>query len=89
MSIVIVGAGPNLGAAVARRFGREGMSVGLIARDAAKLEELADMGVFVGHSVIAARIAPGEDHEPDDIAEALWRRHTEHGDFQLRIGFDE
>src|ERR1700743_666866 len=43
MSIVIVGAGPNLGAAVARRFGREGMSVGLIARDAAKLEELANV----------------------------------------------
>ena len=29
MSIVIVGAGPNLGAAIARRFGREGMPVGL------------------------------------------------------------
>ena len=43
MSIVIVGAGPNLGLAVARRFGREGMSVGLIARDAAKLEELANV----------------------------------------------
>src|ERR1700742_2581865 len=43
MSIVIVGAGPNLGAAVARRFGREGMSVGLIARDAGKLEELANV----------------------------------------------
>ena len=41
MSIVIVGAGPNLGASVARRFGREGMPVGLISRDAAKLEALA------------------------------------------------
>src|SRR5213080_3533092 len=41
MSIVIVGAGPNLGAAVARRFGREGLPVGLISRDAAKLERLA------------------------------------------------
>jgi NAD(P)-dependent dehydrogenase (short-subunit alcohol dehydrogenase family) len=30
MSIVIVGAGPNLGAAIARRFGREGMPVGLV-----------------------------------------------------------
>jgi NADP-dependent 3-hydroxy acid dehydrogenase YdfG len=218
MSIVIVGAGPNLGAAVARRFGREGMSIGLIARDAAKLEELAnvlaeegitaefatadirdadalgaaietlaerlgpvevleysplpakefmkpiletsvedirgplefsvlgavaaaravlgpmieagsgsilfttggaavkpyplragvgvsfagevayarmlneelaDQGVFVGHTAITGRIAPGEEHEPDDVAEALWRRHTERGDFQLRIGFDE
>src|SRR6201992_416095 len=169
MSIVIVGAGPNLGAAVARRFGREGMSVGLIARNAAKLEELADVlneegitadfvavdirdsdalgaaigflgaragpvassvlgavaaaravvgpmldagagsilyttggaaikpyperagvgvsfagevayarmlheelaeqGVHVGHTALAGRIAPGEDHEPDDIAD--------------------
>lgn len=39
-SIVIVGAGPNLGQAVARRFGREGLAVGLVARDAAKLDGL-------------------------------------------------
>jgi NADP-dependent 3-hydroxy acid dehydrogenase YdfG len=217
MSIVIVGAGPNLGAAVARRFGREGMSVGLIARDAAKIEELAnvlneegmtadflavdirdsdalaaaigslaerlgpvevleysplpaqefmkpiletsvddirgplefsvlgavaaaravlgpmveagsgsilfttggaairpyparagvgvsfagevayakmlhdelaDKGVHVGHAAIAGRIAPGAEHEPDDVAEALWRHHTERADFQVLIGFD-
>jgi short-subunit dehydrogenase len=36
-SIIIIGAGPNLGAAVARRFGREGLSVGLVARDQHKL----------------------------------------------------
>jgi NADP-dependent 3-hydroxy acid dehydrogenase YdfG len=217
MSIVIVGAGPNLGAAVARRFGREGMSVGLVARDAGKLEELAnvlneegitadfatadirdaealagaigslaerlgpvevleysplpaqefmkpiletsvddlrgplefsvlgavaaaravvgpmieagsgtilfttggaavkpyperagvgvsfagevayarmlneelaDKGVHVGHTAIAGRIAPGEDHEPDDVAEVLWKHHTDKGDFQVLIGFD-
>jgi short-subunit dehydrogenase len=40
MSIVIVGAGPNLGMAVARRFGREGLSVGLVARTQAKLDDL-------------------------------------------------
>lgn len=217
MSIVIVGAGPNLGAAVARRFGREGMSVGLIARDAAKLEELAnvlneegitadfvavdirdsdalgaaigslaerlgpvevleysplpaqefmkpiletsvedirgplefsvlgavaaatavvgpmieagsgsilfttggaairpyparagvgvafagevayakmlrdelaDKGVHVGHTAIAGRIAPGAEHDPDDVAEAIWRHHADPGDFQVLIGFD-
>jgi len=33
MSIVIVGASPNLGAATARRFGREGMPVGLVSRN--------------------------------------------------------
>src|SRR3954451_2070995 len=41
MSIVIVGAGPNLGAAVGRRFGREGLAVGLVARNRDKLEALA------------------------------------------------
>jgi NADP-dependent 3-hydroxy acid dehydrogenase YdfG len=217
MSIIIVGAGPNLGAAVARRFGREGMSAGLIARDDAKLEKLADglrgegitaefaaadirdasalssaieslaerigpvevleysplparefmrpilettvddvrgplefsvlgavaastavvgamvergsgtilfttggaaikpnpdragvgisfagevayarmlhealadRGVHVGHTAIAGQIAPGGDHEPDEVADVLWRHHTEPGEFQLRLGFD-
>ena len=40
-SIIIVGAGPNLGAAVARRFGREGFAVGLISRTQSKLDDLA------------------------------------------------
>ena len=217
MSIIIVGAGPNLGAAVARRFGREGMSAGLIARDDGKLEKLADglraegvttefaaadirdapalssaieslaerlgpvevleysplparefmrpilettvddvrgplefsvlgavaaattvvrpmvergsgtilfttggaaikpnpdragvgisfagevayarmlhdaladRGVHVGHTAIAGQIAPGGDHEPDEVADVLWRHHTERGEFQLRLGFD-
>jgi NADP-dependent 3-hydroxy acid dehydrogenase YdfG len=217
MSVVIVGAGPNLGLAMARRFGREGMSVGLIARDASKLEEMANVlneegitaefaavdirdsdalsaaigslaerlgsvevleysplpakefmkpiletgvddlrgplefsvlgavaaatavvgpmieagsgsilfttggaaikpyperagvgvsfagevayarmlheelakkGIHVGHTAISGTIAPGGDHEPDDVAEALWRHHADHGDFQLRLGFD-
>jgi NADP-dependent 3-hydroxy acid dehydrogenase YdfG len=216
-SIIIIGAGPNLGAAVARRFGREGLSVGLVARDERKLaaieaelagqglvaahaaadirdaealsaaigslaqrlgpvevleysplparefmkpiletsvddvrgplefsvlgavaavttvvqpmlergsgtilfttggaainpyplragvgisfaaevayarmlhDELADRGIHVGHTAIAGRIAPGEDHEPDDIANVLWRHHTERGAFQVRIGID-
>lgn len=217
MSIVIVGAGPNLGAAVARRFGREGMSIGLIARNSERLtglaeelgqeglnaeseaadlrdfrsldaaigslaerlgpvevleysplparefmkpilettvedfrgplefsvlgavaatravvesmleagtgsilfttggaaikpyplragvgvsfagevayarmlhEELADRGVFVGHTAIAGSIAPGGDHEPEEIADILWRRHSEGGEFQERVGFE-
>ncbi|HEY6759005.1 MAG TPA: SDR family NAD(P)-dependent oxidoreductase [Baekduia sp.] len=217
MSVVIVGAGPNLGAAVARRFGREGLAVGLIARDPAKLEalatelrgegltvehaaadirdadaltaaigslaerlgpvevleysplparefmkpilettvddvrgplefsvlgavaaatavvgpmldrgagtilfttggaainpyplragvgisfagevayarmlhdELAGRGVHVAHTAIGGRIAPGADHEPDDVAEVLWRQHAEPGAFQTRLGID-
>jgi NADP-dependent 3-hydroxy acid dehydrogenase YdfG len=39
--IAIIGAGPGLGGAVARRFGREGFSVALISRDQAKLDGMA------------------------------------------------
>jgi NADP-dependent 3-hydroxy acid dehydrogenase YdfG len=217
MSIVIVGAGPNLGAAVARRFGREGFAVGLISRNADKLDamaadlakegiraaaapadirdaaalsaaitslagqlgpvevleysplparefmkpiletsvedvrgplefsvlgavpaattvlgpmldrgagtilfttggaainpyplragvgisfaaevayarmlhdELADRGIHVAHTAIGGRIAPGADHEPDDVAALLWRHHTERSTFQVRLGID-
>jgi NADP-dependent 3-hydroxy acid dehydrogenase YdfG len=51
-------------------------------------DELADDGVHVAHTAIGGRIAPGEDHEPSDIAEVLWRHHTERDGFQTRIGID-
>jgi short-subunit dehydrogenase len=40
-TIAIFGAGPGLGQAVARRFGREGFRVALVARDAGRLESMA------------------------------------------------
>lgn len=40
-TIAIIGAGPGLGAAVARKFGAEGFSIALISRDQTKLDELA------------------------------------------------
>ncbi|MEU7144195.1 SDR family NAD(P)-dependent oxidoreductase [Nocardia sp. NPDC046473] len=40
-AFAVVGAGPGLGAAAARRFGREGYPVGLIARGAERLGEIA------------------------------------------------
>jgi NAD(P)-dependent dehydrogenase (short-subunit alcohol dehydrogenase family) len=38
--IIVVGAGPGLGASVARRFGREGYDVALLSRSADQLDEL-------------------------------------------------
>lgn len=38
--LAIVGAGPNLGLAVARRFGAEGFSVGLVARNVERLARM-------------------------------------------------
>lgn len=50
--IVIVGAGPGVGASVARRFGREGYDVALVARSSEPLEalgtELQASGVTTG-----------------------------------------
>jgi NADP-dependent 3-hydroxy acid dehydrogenase YdfG len=51
-------------------------------------DELRDRGIHVGHTAIGGRIAPGGDHEPDEIAEVLWRHHTERSDFQVRLGID-
>lgn len=48
-AIAIVGAGPGVGMAVARKFGREGFKVALLARNAEKLDalvgELASAGI--------------------------------------------
>lgn len=52
MSVIVVGAGPGIGAAVARRFARESVSVGLIARDEARLASLA--GSLAGPSAYRA-----------------------------------
>ena len=41
-TIAIIGAGTGLGAAVARRFGGEGFSVGLISRNQSRLDVLAE-----------------------------------------------
>lgn len=51
-------------------------------------EALADDGVHVAHTAIGGRIEPGGDHEPDDVAEVLWQRHTARDAFQTRLGID-
>ncbi|RAM37359.1 SDR family NAD(P)-dependent oxidoreductase [Arthrobacter globiformis] len=47
-TIAILGAGPGLGAAVARRFGNEGFSVALVSRDHAHVDALAQQLVDDG-----------------------------------------
>lgn len=51
-TIAIFGAGPALGLAVARRFGREGFRVALVARDQGRLDGMA--GQLAGEGVEAA-----------------------------------
>jgi len=50
--------------------------------------ELAGRGVHVAHTAIGGGIGPGLDHDPDDVADVLWRHHTERREFQLRLGIE-
>ncbi|WP_291383411.1 SDR family NAD(P)-dependent oxidoreductase [Demequina sp.] len=67
-TIAIAGAGPGLGAAVARRFGREGFAVALISRDQAKLDGLAQELTSEG---ITARGFAADVLEPAQLSAAL------------------
>jgi NADP-dependent 3-hydroxy acid dehydrogenase YdfG len=74
--IAIIGAGPGLGAAVARRFGREGFSIALISRDQAKLDTMA------AELSAAGAIAKGfaaDVREPAQLETALARAASELG----------
>jgi NADP-dependent 3-hydroxy acid dehydrogenase YdfG len=53
--LFVVGAGPGVGSSVARRFGREGHSVGLIARNAERLDgetrRLSQQGIEAAYAL--------------------------------------
>ncbi|MFR0355547.1 SDR family NAD(P)-dependent oxidoreductase [Streptomyces sediminimaris] len=67
-TIAVIGAGPGLGAAVARRFGREGFDVALVSRSrertGALAADLADAGV-------TARGFAADVRDPEALAAAL------------------
>src|SRR3954447_4890682 len=75
MSIIIVGAGPNLGAAIARRFGREGLAVGLVARNEDRLRslagELADDGITAEFAAADIRDASALSSAVTSLADRL------------------
>ena len=85
--IAIVGAGPGLGFAIARRFGREGFRVALVSRAQSRLDALtASLGadgieaagfaadVLDRPSLRAALAAAGERFGGVDVLELLPRR---------------
>ncbi|MFJ5262409.1 SDR family NAD(P)-dependent oxidoreductase [Streptomyces sp. NPDC088387] len=67
-TIAIIGAGPGLGTAVARRFGREGFEAALIARDRERTEGLA---TALGREGITARGFTADVRDPEALATAL------------------
>lgn len=67
---LIVGAGPGLGAAVARKLAQTGFSIALVARDEQRLTELGEAlqaeGITVGWTAVDAA-------DPDELAAAVTR----------------
>ena len=66
--VFVVGAGPGIGASVARRFAREGHPVGLVARTRPRLDAIVDELRREGHQAFAAT---GDITDLEDIARAL------------------
>lgn len=75
-TIAIIGAGPGLGAAVARRFGAEGFAIALISRDQVKLDVLAAQ---LRDSGLVARGYAADVREPAALEDALARAAAELG----------
>jgi short-subunit dehydrogenase len=67
-TIAVIGAGPGLGAAVARRFGREGYDVALISRDRERADALA---ADVTGEGISARGFAADVRDPKALEAAL------------------
>lgn len=69
-TLAIIGAGKGLGAAVARRFGKEGFSVALVSRHQGRLDALA---AELEQDGVQARGFVADVRDPESIAAALER----------------
>ncbi|MEU2773886.1 SDR family NAD(P)-dependent oxidoreductase [Streptomyces sp. NPDC007162] len=67
-SIAIVGAGPQLGLAIARTFGSHGFDVALVSRSRAKLDPLVDTLAADG---VTAAAFPADVTDRDALSQAL------------------
>ena len=79
-TIAIIGAGPGLGAAVAKKFGSEGFSVALISRNHNKLEQLGSSLTAAG---ITARGYAADVRDRAALAGALEAAASELGPIEV------
>jgi short-subunit dehydrogenase len=75
-SIAIIGAGPQMGLAIARTFGSQGFDVALISRNRAKLDEL--VGKLAAENITAAAF-PADVLDHDALTRALKDAATRFG----------
>jgi len=79
-TLAIIGAGPGLGAAVARRFGREGFSIALIARHQARVDELA--ATLTAEGITAAGFTANV-RDADSLTQALVKATEQLGPIEV------
>ncbi|WP_432194332.1 SDR family NAD(P)-dependent oxidoreductase [Streptomyces sp. bgisy027] len=79
-SIAIVGAGPQLGLAIARTFGTQGLNVALISRDRDKLDGLVTTLTAEG---ITAAAFPADVLDRDALTQALKDAATRFGSIDV------
>jgi NAD(P)-dependent dehydrogenase (short-subunit alcohol dehydrogenase family) len=79
-TLAIIGAGKGLGAAVARRFGKEGFSVALISRHQGRLDALASDLEADG---VQAKGYAADVRDPDSLTRALERATQELGPIEV------
>ena len=70
MSVIIIGAGPGLGAAIARRFAAEGLPIGLVSRRADRLSSVEER-LARGGAAVAVEAADAAD--PASLTHAIDR----------------
>jgi NAD(P)-dependent dehydrogenase (short-subunit alcohol dehydrogenase family) len=75
-SIAIIGAGPQLGLAIARTFGSQGLDVALISRNRDKLDDL--VGKLTAEDITAAAF-PADVLDRDALTQALKSAATHFG----------
>jgi NAD(P)-dependent dehydrogenase (short-subunit alcohol dehydrogenase family) len=74
--LLVLGAGPGLGLAVARRFGRDGYDVALAGRST---DSLAPLGTALGEAGVRATLAPVDLTDPAAVTDLVTRIGTEAG----------
>jgi NAD(P)-dependent dehydrogenase (short-subunit alcohol dehydrogenase family) len=79
-TLAIVGAGPGLGASIARRFGREGYRVAVLSRNPERLAALAGQ---LRRDGVDARPYPADVLEPQTLHDALTRAAGELGGIDM------
>ena len=76
-TLLVVGAGPGIGTATARRFAREGYRVGLVARDRERLQAIAEQLRDDGADVSTAT---ADASSPAELTTALHQLREVNGD---------